>query len=257
MSELFQYRELLLMLAWRDISIRYKQAVMGFLWAILMPVLIVGSGAIVTLGLSTVSGKPVNKLDMLSVSIKAIPWAFFVGAIRFATASLVSNKELVTKIYFPRQVLPIATVLAQVFDFGVALVAVTALLVIAQVGVSFQLLWVPLLLGILVLLTAGLAMLLSCANLFFRDVKYVVDVLLTYGIFFTPVFYTSATFGKWGVLMQVNPVGPILEGLTATILYHRPPDLPWVLYSASVAVVISVVSWRIFRRAEPLFAESV
>src|SRR5580692_1099168 len=118
--EFSQYKELLFMLAWRDIKIRYKQSIMGFAWAILMPVLIVGSGLIVTVAFSTLSGKPINRLDVLSVAVKAVPWAFFVGAIRFATNSLIVNKELVTKIYFPREILPFASVLANLFDFAVA-----------------------------------------------------------------------------------------------------------------------------------------
>src|SRR5262250_2533655 len=99
-EEILQYRDLLFMLTWRDIKVRYKQSVMGFLWAVLMPILIVGSGLIVTVAFSTISGRPVNRNDVLSVAVKAVPWAFFVGAIRFATNSLVQNRELVTKIYF-------------------------------------------------------------------------------------------------------------------------------------------------------------
>ena len=99
---LLQYKDLLLMLVWRDIKIRYKQSIMGFFWAILMPVLIIGSGMIVMVVFSTISGHPINKSDVLGVAAKAVPWAFFVAAIRFATNSLVGNKELVTKDYsFP------------------------------------------------------------------------------------------------------------------------------------------------------------
>jgi lipopolysaccharide transport system permease protein len=252
-----QYRDLLFMLAWRDIKIRYKQSVMGFAWAILMPVLIVGSGLIVMVAFSTLSGKAINKADVLSVAVKAVPWAFFVGAIRFATNSLVMNKELVTKIYFPREILPLASVLASLFDFAVASGVLVLILIFSGTGGSIQLLWVPVLVALLLVLSAGLSILLACANLFFRDVKYLVEVVLTYGIFFTPVFYSASTLGKWGPVLLLNPVGPLLEGLRDTIILHKTPDLRWLLYSTVWAIASLLISWKIFQGAERLFAESI
>jgi lipopolysaccharide transport system permease protein len=256
-EELGQYKALLFMLTWRDIKVRYKQSVMGFAWAVLMPVLIVGSGLIVTVAFSTISGKPINKLDVLSVALKAVPWAFFVGAVRFATNSLVMNKELVTKIYFPREILPLASVLANLFDFLIAGSVLVIALAIARVGASIYLLWVPVLLALLLLLTAGIAILLACANLFFRDVKYLVEVLLTYGIFFTPVFYSASALGKWGSLLLLNPVGPILEGLRNAVLLHTPPDARWMAYSAVWSCAGFAACWKIFQKAEASFAESI
>jgi len=252
-----QYKDLLLMLIWRDIKIRYKQSIMGFFWAILMPILIIGSGLIVMLAVSTLSGRPINKLDVLSVAIKAVPWAFCVAAIRFGTNSLVSNKELVTKIYFPREILPIAAVFANLFDFAVAGGVLTVILGILRVGANWQILWVPLLLVLLILLTVGCALFLACANLFFRDVKYLVEVFLTYGIFFTPVFYSASKLGKWGPIVLLNPIGSILECLNNVIILGRPPQLPWLIYSAVWAFCGSLLAWRIFRRAESAFAESI
>ena len=104
-QELFEYRHLLYMLTWKDIRIRYKQTVMGFFWAILMPILIILSGVIVKKAISLSSGQPLNLHDIASVSVKALPWSFFIASIRFSTVSLVGNRELITKIYFPREVL--------------------------------------------------------------------------------------------------------------------------------------------------------
>jgi lipopolysaccharide transport system permease protein len=256
-EEFHQYKELLLMLTWRDVKIRYKQSIMGFAWAVLMPILIVGSGLIVMVAFSTMSGKPLNKLDVLSVAVKSVPWAFVVGAIRFATNSLVMNKELVTKIYFPREILPFASVLANAVDFLVAASVLLILLVVFRVGASIQLLWVPVLILLLLLLTGGMSILLACANLFFRDVKYLVEVALTYGIFFTPVFYSASAMGKMGTLLLLNPFGPILESLRDVIILHRSPDLRWLGYSAAWAILGFMISWKIFQKAEPSFAESV
>jgi ABC-type polysaccharide/polyol phosphate export permease len=254
---LIQYRDLLLMLTWRDVKIRYKQSIMGFLWAILMPVLIVGSGLIVMIAYSTISGRPISAADVLSVAVKAVPWAFFVGATRFATNSLIMNKELITKVYFPREILPIASVLANLFDFAVAAIVLVLVLLVTRVGISIYQLWIPFLLAVLVLLTAGFAILLSCANLFFRDVKYLVEVALTYGIFFTPVFYSASKLGKWSFIVMLNPVGPILEAINNVVVLHQPPDLFWLGYSAAWAGLGSLLAWWIFQNAESAFAESI
>jgi len=256
-EEFGQYKELLFMLTWRDIKIRYKQSLMGFAWAILMPILVVGSGLIVMVAFAAMSGKPINKLDVLSVAVKSVPWAFFVAAVRFATNSLVMNKELVTKIYFPREILPMSAVFANLFDFFVASSVLALILIVSRVGASIYLLWVPALLILLVLLTMSCGILLACANLFFRDVKYLVEVLLTYGVFFTPVFYSASMLGKWGFLLLLNPVGPVLEGLRNTIILHRTPDLPWLAYSATWGLLGFLITWKIFQRAEASFAESI
>jgi len=255
--EFAQYKELLFMLTSRDIKIRYKQSIMGFAWAVLMPILIVGSGLIVMVAFSTISGNTLKKTDVLSVAIKSVPWAFFVGAIRFATNSLVMNKELVTKIYFPREILPFASVLANLFDFLIAGTVLLLVLCLAHIGASIYDLWVPVMLLLLVLLSAGFGMLLACANLFFRDVKYLVEVGLTYGIFFTPVFYSASALGKMGKVLLLNPVSPILESLCDVVILHKSPDLYWLAYSAVWAVFGFYASWTIFRKTEASFAESI
>lgn len=252
-----QYKDLLLMLTARDIKIRYKQSIMGFFWAVLMPVLIIGSGLIVMVAFATLAGRSINKLDVLSVAVKAVPWALFVGAVRFGTNSLTMNKELVTKIYFPREILPLASVFANLFDFGIAASVLLVILILSHISASMQLIWVPLLLCLLVLLTSAFALFLACANLFYRDVKYLVEVILTYGIFFTPVFYSASKMGKWGPLLLLNPVSPILESLNDVILFGRTPSLLWLGYSAAWACIGLFFSYFLFRKAEPLFAESI
>lgn len=256
-SDLVQYRDLLYMLTWRDIKIRYKQSVMGFLWAILMPSLIVGAGILVRFAFSMTSGRSLSLADIASVSLKSLPWAFFVSAIKFSTNSLVGNSNLVTKIYFPREVFPIAAVLASLFDFAIASVVVILVLVLAKVGVSIYLLWFPVLLLMLILFTTGLGMFLSCGNLFFRDVKYLVDVFLTFGILFTPVFYDARMIGKWAPLLLVNPVATILEAMNDVVVRHAPPDYAWLAYAACWATLGFAAAWKVFHSAEASFAENI
>lgn len=257
LRELVARRDLLYILMWREIKIRYKQSVMGFLWAVLMPLVIVLAGVIVRYAFSQISGAPLQTSEIFSVAVKAAPWAFFVAALRFGTNSLVTNTNLVTKVYMPRLAFPISAVGAQLLDFLIAAAVLAVLLLVAQTGLSAQILWVPALVGCLILMATGFAVVSSAASLFLRDVKYLVDVFLTFAIFFTPVFYDSSLFGKWAPLIMLNPVSPLLEGLSATLIHHQAPSLPWLAYSFVFTLLLCVGSLALFAKLEPLFAESV
>lgn len=257
MAELYARRDLLYVIAWREIKVKYKQSIMGMLWAVLMPLVIVGSGFVVRLALSKVSGKPLELSDLTSVAVKAAPWAFFVSALRFGTTSLVNNFQLVTKIYLPRMIFPLAAVLSQLLDFLVASCVLAVFLVVAQAGWSVQILWLPLLVVTLVVMAASLAIIFAAASLFLRDVKFIVEVFLTFAIFFTPVFYDSSILGNWAPLLLVNPVSPLIEGIASTLILHQAPSLPWLAYSVGCAAVLSAIAISMFKRLEPLFAESI
>jgi ABC-type polysaccharide/polyol phosphate export permease len=257
LKEVLDRRDLLYIIAWREIRLKYKQSIMGMAWAVLMPSVIVSAGLIVRFAFATVSGNSLTLLDLASVAVKASPWAFFVSALRFGTNSLVANTNLVTKIYLPRLVFPIAAVLSQLFDFLIAGVVVCVFLVLVQVGFSLQLLWLPLLLGILIILATGLAIMCSAASLFFRDVKYLVEVFLTFAIFFTPVFYDSALLGNWAPMLLANPVSPLLEAISATVILHQSPSLLWVTYSFVFSWVLLGVALTIFKKLDPYFAECI
>jgi lipopolysaccharide transport system permease protein len=245
------------MLTLRDIKVKYKQSVMGFFWAILMPMIITSAGVVVKVGLAKMSGRAVKLDDVLAVSVKALPWAFVVSSIRFSTACLTANANLVTKIAFPRAVFPLAAVASQLIDFSVAAVVVILVFVFSPLHITLSYLWVPLLMVILIGQLCGMALLLSAANLFFRDVKYIVEVFLTFAIFFTPVFYDASLFGKWGQVLLLNPVAPILEGLSAATVGHRNPELGWTLYAAAWGLVLFLGGPAIFQKLEPKFAEAV
>jgi lipopolysaccharide transport system permease protein len=272
--EVWQHRELLEQLTKRDIKLRYKQAAMGFAWAIFMPCLIVLSGLIIRFAMAQISGQTLHAKDVANIAVKGVGWAFFVGALGFATASLIGNSNLVTKIYFPREVLPLSSVAAQGFDTSIGLLTLVVILPFLGVRLHTSFVWIPLLLFLLVTFTTGVSMFLSCANLFFRDVKYIVQVVLMFGIFFTPIFFEPAMLGPRGAMLAIiNPLTGILEGLRLAVVDGR--DLlhpimgmvkgvereiwnPWELvYSAVCAVSILLGSTLMFRRLQPLFAEYV
>jgi ABC-type polysaccharide/polyol phosphate export permease len=245
------------MITWREIRIRYKQSVMGLLWAVLMPIIITGAGVMVRVVASKVSGRPVTGADIGGIGVKALPWAFFVSALKFGTISLTGNSSLVTKIKFPRLVFPLSAVLTSLFDMGIAIPVLLFLLPFAGAHWSMTLLWVPVLLLQMILFTAGLCVLFSAANLFFRDIKYLVEVMLTFAIFFTPVLYDASLAGKYRWVLMLNPVAPILDGLNTVVVRSQQPDLAWLGYSMSVSMLLFWGGTVFFRRLEPRFAESV
>jgi ABC-type polysaccharide/polyol phosphate export permease len=257
LQELFKHRELLYMITCRDIKVRYKQSVIGFLWAILMPTLVVLAGIVVRFGYAVAAGKHLETAEIAGVAVKSVPWAFLVSSIRFSCNSLTANGALVTKVYFPKEIFPLAAVLASLFDFFVASAALVILLLVVNVGGGVELLWIPTLLLTMVLLATGIGMIVSAASLFFRDVKYIVDVVLTYAIFFTPVFYDARMFGDKGKWLLLNPVAPILEGLAACVAHRQSPDLSWLAYSIAFAILALLGGYAFFKHLEPAFAESI
>lgn len=255
--EILKYRDLMFMLTLRDIRVRYKQAVMGYLWAIFMPIIAVLSGVIIKTAISILSGKAIDLSEVSSIAVKVLPWTFFVSSIRFSVNSLVGNRDLVTKVYFPREVFPFASILACLFDLAVAAASLSIILAFTHIGISAHIAWLPVFLIFLILFTSGLGLLFSAANLFFRDVKYIVEIILMFGIFFTPVFYEAATFDKWQVLLLINPIGSILEGLHSAVVLHTMPNIFWTLYAGASSIIVFAAGLLIFHKSEPYFSENI
>ncbi len=270
--DLVHYRELLVELTLRDIRIRYKQAAMGVLWAILTPLVLLLSGWILRLAFGRLYGEAPNDVIMAGIAVKSLAWAFFVGAMAFGTASITANLSLVTKTYFPREILPLASVLTQLVDAAIGTLALVFTLPFFGVHFSAGFFWaVPLVLA-LVMITTGAVLLGSCANVFFRDAKHLVQMVLSFGIFFTPVFFNAANFGAAGAkLMMLNPLSPVLEGLRLSIVEGHNLFLPlasaagdmliwtpfYLVYAALWAGGLLTVSAVLFHRAEAVFAEYV
>ena len=271
-DELWKYRELVYQFTLRNIRIRYKQAAMGFLWALFMPALVVAAGALVRYAMAYLGGEQLAAGQIAGMAIKALPWSFFVGAIGFGVSSLTGNLSLITKVYFPREALPLASTLAQSFDSFIGGTVLFLVLPLLGVHYGWTLLWVLPLALLLFAFTLAVSLFFGCGNLFFRDVKYIVQVLLTFGIFFTPVFFEPAMFGPTGAqLMMLNPLAPILEGFRLAVVEGHnlaAPLLdsgigaplviwsPWYLaYSAVWAFGGLAAAALLFHRLELVFAE--
>lgn len=257
LRELYKYRELLYMLTYRDIRVRYKQSIMGLMWAVLMPVLIVMSGIVVRYVYALAAHTPLKTADIADVAVKSLPWAFLVSSIRFSCNSLIGNQSLVTKIYFPKEIFPVAAVLASLFDLLAASSALVIFLVVIRIGAGPNLIWVPALLLVTIMLAAGVGMIVSAASLFFRDVKFIVEVVLTFGIFFSPVFYDVAMLGSKGKWLMLNPVSALLDGFGACVARHQTPNLPWLAYSVCFAIASLIGGYIFFKHLEPAFAETI
>jgi ABC-type polysaccharide/polyol phosphate export permease len=272
LRELWRARDLVGEFFKRDITVRYTQAIMGFAWALLMPLLIVGSGLIFRVVVSVLSGTELDAASVASLAVKAMPWAFFSGALSIATQSVLAHANLIGKMYFPREALPVASVLAQGVDFLIGGVALLLVLPLLGVSLTWAALWAPVVLFLLLLFTIGCALLLSCANLFFRDVKYITQVTLNFGIFATPVFFEPQMLGPKGarILMAV-PLSSFIQGIDVAVvrganLLH-PVVLPatagpvtvwspWMLgYMATLAVLTCLLGVRVFRSMSSRFAE--
>jgi lipopolysaccharide transport system permease protein len=273
LSELIRYRGLLGMLAWRDIRVRYKQSVLGVAWAFLMPLIQTAVLVLVfTLsGAVSIDETKLNGMEyVLFVLAGIIPWTLFNATIASSMEVLTRNSRLVTKIYFPREVFPLANVLGALVDFGIALSVFIPIYVFyvlkAPSAPYFQrphpsifLALIPFVLLFQVMFIAGLSMILSMANLFFRDVKYVMTFVLQLWFFATnvmyPITFDSRPHLKW--LTYLNPMIAILDGYRDCWMgrgLHNPQGL---LVSAVTATLIFFIGWRVFHKASFKFAEYV
>lgn len=222
----------------RDVRIRYKQALFGFLWAVFLPVVVIGAGMVVRFAAAQVAGTTLNEVEIAGMAVKAVGWTFFTGALGTAVIALLANQNLITKIAFPREVLPMAAVLASVLDAAVGATAVALLVIILRIPLNIQIAWAILLSAHLLMFTLGFSAILAAGNLFFRDVKYIVQVALTFGVFFTPVIYEPVMLGPLGArLVMLNPVAPVLEGLRLSIIEGHNLATPLLINRAGTEIL--------------------
>ena len=187
-----------------------------------------------------------------------LTWNFFASTLRFAVNSLVSNMNLVTKVYFPRELFPLSAMLVGVVDLLVGSVVLVGLMIYYGVGPSWMLLWLPVVLLVQMAFTMGVGLLLAMANLFYRDVKYLFEVVITVWMFATSVVYPIGRLGgRLGMLAMLNPMTPIIDGYRNVLLYHRSPFDPPFAVAALVSILCLGLAWLTFHRAEFKFAENV
>ena len=254
-GEQYEFRELLYQMTRRDLLLRYKQTVMGFGWAIFMPLV---NTAVFSVIFTRVAPLQTDLPYPLFAYCGLLAWNFSASSLRFAVTSLTSNASLVTKVYFPREIFPISAVAVSIVDFAVGSTVLIGLMIYYRVAPTAAVLALPLVLLVHIVLTLAISLLLAMANLFYRDVKYLFELVLTIWMFLTAVLYpVGQVGGMTGRMMAINPMTPILEAYRDVLLRGRLPDPAWFLTTAAVSVALLAVAWVVFHRAEYEFAENV
>jgi lipopolysaccharide transport system permease protein len=256
LRELWEYRELLYFLTWRDIKVRYKQTALGAAWAIIQPVFMM---IVFSLFFGKLAGVKSDGLPYPIFTFCALlPWQLFAQALANSSNSLVSNEQLITKVYFPRLIVPISSVLSALVDFVIAFGVLVLMMVYYGVMPGVAVLTLPLFVMLAVLTALGVGLWLSALNVQYRDVRYTLNFLTQFWLFATPVAYSSAIVpAKWRPLYGLNPMVGVVEGFRWALLNKAegPGLMLWV--SVFVVLLILVGGLFYFRRMEQTFADIV
>lgn len=255
LRDLWVYRELLYFLTLRDVKVRYKQTILGVAWVVMQPLL---TTIIFTVFLGMLVKVPSDGIPYpLFAYTGLLPWAFFSGAVANSSNSLVGSAHLITKVYFPRMIIPGAAVGARLVDFAISAVILVGLMIYYGVGLTWSILMLPALVLLIMLLTLGLGMWTSALNVKYRDVGVALPVLIQLGMYVSPVLYPlSLVPERWRWLYALNPLVGILENFRAALLGK---DFNWYALTVSVVVTLVVLVYASydFRRMERGFADIV
>jgi homopolymeric O-antigen transport system permease protein len=256
LRELWRYRELFLALAWRDIAVRYKQTGIGIAWAILVPFVTM---VVFTLVFGKFADFPSEGKPYPIFTYSALlPWTYFASALTLSSACLVSNKSLVTKVYFPRVLLPLAAVSVPVFDFLFASVVLVGMMVWFQVWPTVAVLAAPAFLLMALATAFGTGLFLSAVNVRYRDVPYAVPFVIQIWLYLSGVVYAfSALPERWQWVLAVNPMTAVISGFQWGVLGTSAPELGKTLVSIGSLVLMFLVGLWYFRRSEPRFADTI
>jgi lipopolysaccharide transport system permease protein len=256
LAEMWRYRELLYFFAWREVKVRYRQAALGAAWALLQPLL----GTVVfTLFFGRLAGVGSDGIPYpVFVYCALVPWTYFAGVLTQAGTSLVGNANLITKVYFPRVLLPASSAVAGLLDFAIGMSFLAVFMGYYRLPPTWSLLLLPLFVAAMVMVTLGLGLLLGALNVRYRDVKYVIPFLLQLWLFCTPIIYPASIVpARLRPLMALNPCLGIVEGFRACLFPSVPFDAASIGTSLAVAVVLFTAGIAYFRTTERVFADII
>jgi lipopolysaccharide transport system permease protein len=258
LRELWAYRELLFFLTWRDIKVRYKQTMLGVLWVIIQPLVMM---LIFTLLFGRLAGLA-QWTGGIPYPIFAfaglLPWTFFASAVTNSSNSLIGSTHLITKIYFPRMIIPAAAVAAALLDFALAFVILAALMIYYGIGVTWTILLLPALVALVTLFSLGVGVILSALNVKYRDVRHALPFVVQIWMFVSPVIYpTTMVPERWRWALGLNPMTGIIEGFRTALLGRAAVDWSLLAISAVVTLVLLICSAFAFRRMETSFADVI
>lgn len=255
--DLFRFRELFYFLAWRDVVVRYKQTALGIIWALIRPLLTMGVLTLVFGKIAHLATEPISY--PLFVLSGILPWTLFTGSLIDTSQSLVNNAHMISKIYFPRIILPASDIIVHLTDFLISLILFLAFLFFFQPHWHIALLAIPLMIILTLLLCLGCGFWLSAASVRYRDFRFIIPFIVQFGIFLSPVGYSSFIFSsnlKW--LYFLNPMAGIIEGFRFCCfgIYHS--ELPLALFlSSTITVILLISGFQFFRRIERISADII
>ena len=254
-NEQFEYWELLYQMIRRDLMLRYKQTVMGFGWAIFMPLLNTIIFSIVFVRVAPIDvGVPYPVFAYTGL----LAWNLFASSLRFSVNSLTMNVNLVAKVYFPREIFPFSAVFVSAVDFAVGGILLIGFMLYYHVGVTPAIAFLPVVFLVQIVFTSGVALMLAMANLFYRDVKYLFEVVITMWMFASSVLYPMDKLtGTLRTILGLNPITPILDAYRDVLLMGRLPPMGPFTAVAGVSLLVLAVGWVVFHRAEYQFAEYI
>ena len=256
LAEVWEYRELLLFLTWRDMKVRYKQTVLGIAWAVIQPLFTM---VVFSLFFGRLAAMPSDGIPYPVFAYAAlVPWTFFANGLAQSADSLVGSANLIRKVYFPRLAIPLATVMSGIVDFAIAFVVLLVLMLYYGIAPTTNVLWLPLLLLLAVITALGVGLWLSALNVKFRDVRYIVPFLVQFWLFATPIAYPSSLLREpWRTVYGLNPMAGVVEGFRWALLGSQPAPGPMIIVSFATALVILIAGAFYFRRMEDTFADIV
>lgn len=256
LGELWEYRELLHFLVWRDLKVRYKQTALGAAWAIIQPFFTM---VVFSLFFGRLAKVPSDNLPYPIFSFAAlVPWTFFANGLTQSSNSLVGSANLITKVYFPRLAIPIASVLSGMVDFVLAFAVLLVMMLYYGIMPTLNVLWLPLFLLLALVASLGVGLWLSALNVEYRDVRYVVPFITQFWLFVTPIAYPSSLLKEpWHTLYGLNPMVGVVEGFRWALLGTKTAPGPIIAVSSGAAVLILITGAYYFRRMEKTFADIV
>jgi lipopolysaccharide transport system permease protein len=256
LHELWEYRELLYFLIWRDLKVRYKQTTLGAAWAILQPVFMM---VVFSLFFGRLGKMPSDNIPYPIFSFAAlVPWTFFATGLSQSSNSLVGSAHLITKVYFPRLIIPLASVVSGVVDFAIAFTVLLGMMLYYGIMPTLNVLWLPLFLLLALVTSLGVGLWLSALNVEYRDVRHVVPFITQFWLFATPIAYPSSLLNQpWRTIYGLNPMVGVVEGFRWALLGTNTAPGPIIVVSSMVACLILITGAFYFRRMEKTFADVV
>ena len=253
---MWHYRELLWNLAYREINQRYKQSVLGYAWVILNPLFQL---IVMNFVFSVVLKVPsIGVPFIIFLTVGLLPWNLFLNSLTSSTNALVSNSNLITKIYFPREILVYSTIIAKIVDFLFSCIVLVAFFIIFHTILTPMILWFPLIFAIQMIFTVGLSLLLASFNLFYRDIQYLLFLILTLWMYLTPIMYPIEIIPvRYRFIFSLNPMSVIINAYRQTILGGGSPNFSSLFIALIMSLFVLMLGFYVFKKNEGKFADYV